>query len=179
MSGPKVFDVLMTDPSAQKKLRVDRPIAISILCLILFLLSGAQFLGGVGMMMANKGLTPDKIQVEVIGEAGDLEDSTTLGEAEELPPEQMASYMLFVSIFLLVSAIGLWMMRKWGVYLFAIVMGANLVMLFIVQPSWMGLEGRMPWSSLVLPLVYAGIVAIYWGKIGKPPIEDTPPSEES
>lgn len=177
----KVFDVLMGDGDRPKR-KSNRPKIISILCVVLFLLSGLQIMGGIGIYMASQGLDLEKIVGVrmVAGEETEGGPVSLLSEEErqqlaeekastqkaELPAMELAVYGFVMYFLLFISVFGLWKMKRWGVFMFLALMVANIAVLFIVKPAWLGSTQGTPWFSLLLPALYLAVVVPYWKRIG-------------
>jgi hypothetical protein len=182
----KMNDLIMGG-GASNKPKIDRPILITVLCLLLFVISGMQALTGFGVYLANKGLTMDTVSAYVKGDSGDELEAMQAPAAEqgtqedmavaEPPPVEWGIYYLVLGILIIVSVIGLWQMKQWGINVFATAMVVNIITLFIITPEWGGQSDGKPWWSLVLPAVYFIIVMPYRKKLGADAIDNESKAE--
>ena len=87
--------------------------------------------------------------------------------AFEPPATELAIYAFSMYLLIFISVIGLWNMRRWGVFLFVPLMAVNIAVLFLLRPEWLGPSQDTPWFSLLLPVIYLVVVAPSWKRIGK------------
>jgi phosphatidylserine synthase len=137
-------------------------------------------MGGVGIFMASQGVDLENIfGVQMVpAESDDSEGMIELLSEEERqqklstpeyepPATELAIYAFLMYLLLFISTIGLWNMRRWGVFLFVPLMAANIAVLFLVKPEWLGPSQGTPWFSLLLPAIYFVVVLPFWKRIGK------------
>jgi len=180
MQEGKIFDPMMGDGNKGPKRNINRPKLISLLCAALFVVSGLHIMGGVGIFMASQGVDLDKIIGVQMVPGEETDDSGPIGMLSEEdaamnantpefepPATELAIYAFFMYLLLFISAIGLWNMKRWGVFLFLPLMAVNIAVLFLVQPEWLGPSQDTPWFSLLLPVIYLVVVAPFWKRIGK------------
>lgn len=162
-----------------------RPISITFLCVILFLIGGLQFLGSLGGIMIGNGFGPEKIfkgtseyevpmeylidgnpEVPVVTKPENQADQV-IEIPEHIIPA--AKYGLFISFFLIVSVIMLWNMKKNGVYMFAAVSAGNVVTQTAWKPEWLIQSQSGIWFSLVIVVITFLIVYPHWAQLSLPP----------
>ena len=176
----KIFDVMMGDGDKSPKRIINRPAIISVLCFVMFIASGLQLMGGVGIFMASQGVDLEKIfGVQMVPAEPDDSDGMigflSEEEAEEIasapkfepPATELAIYVFLMNLLLFISVVGLWNMKRWGVFLFIPVTAVNIAVLFLLKPEWLGPSQDTPWFSLLLPAIYLVLVAPFWKRIGK------------
>ena len=69
---------------------------------------------------------------------------------------------LALTMIVLVSALGLWSMKKWGVFLFLAAQAVTIGITYYTMPP--GGEKYFPYM-FILPAVYCAVVIPYWKKL--------------
>lgn len=132
-----------------------RPKAITILCIVLFILQGLALAGaGQGLLIA-LGI------VEFSGNAGSSEISQAVSNLSVVE----ALYGFLASLASLVSVYGLWAMKKWGVYLFLLVVLLGVFITYVISPPWVVQSPLGWWVPFILPAIYLAVVLPYWGRL--------------
>ncbi len=75
-----------------------------------------------------------------------------------------AAWMIITTAVAFVSVIGLWKMRRWGVFLYLGGYIAGAAMFYIFPPAG-GREVVRPFLLLAVPLVYCAFVLPYWKRL--------------
>ena len=158
-----------------------RPKLITFFCIALFIIGALQFVGSVGAIMIGSGIGPEKIfsrdeHVEVPMEEMEAEVPSVQGEeqssgTDRVVPEHIipaGKYGLLISFAFIVSMVGLWKMKKWGVYAFSAVSAGNIGTVLVWRPEWLVQQGQNSagdWMSLLLPILYFAVVLPYWKQL--------------
>ncbi len=73
-----------------------------------------------------------------------------------------ALYGIAINALILVSVYGLWLMKRWSVYLFSLILIIGLIVIHVVQPSWMATAEQSWWLPFIIPTVYYLAVIKNW-----------------
>ena len=170
-----------------------RPKSITFLCIILFLIGGLQLIGSMGGILIGNGIGPEKVfkstekyevdEKYLVDEPGSEVPAVASddGQTASAIPEHLGTasqYGFWISILVLLSVLWLWQMRTKGVYLFAVVCGANIATQAIWKPEWVMPSQTGIWFSLLLPVVYFVVVIPHWKALCIP-LEDRPKKAEA
>ncbi len=154
-----------------------RPKLITFFCIALFIIGALQFVGSVGAIMIGNGIGPEKIfnrdehvQVPVEDEAASVRQGDQGGAPTRVVPEHIipaGKYGLLMNLAFLISLVGLWKMKKWGVYAFGVASVVNIWTMLVWRPEWL-MQSQSPagaWMSLLLPIIYFAVVLPYWKQL--------------
>lgn len=126
-----------------------RPKLITVLCTALFLIQGFALFGAIIGFF----IVIDEEFFKSIQNNNSLVASLTV---------QSALYGIVINALTLLSIYGLWIMKKWSVYLFSAILIIGIVVIYVVQPSWMANTEQSWWLPLIIPAVYYMVVAKNW-----------------
>ena len=81
-------------------------------------------------------------------------------------PLERAIWILFTEISAIISVVGLWKMRKWGIYLYLGSFIVGLISISLFLPQGEAITDKL-WAIFVSPLMYCAVVLPYWKKFTK------------
>ena len=135
-----------------------RPKLISVLCSVFGALQFLTLFGSIQALLITLGIVEFELSYET-------EELAVISDSVANLTVTAAVFGFLSNVLVFASLVGLWRLKRWGVYLYLCLILTGLFVTYVIDPPWALENTKAWWLPFIMPAIYLAVVLPYWGRL--------------